>query len=81
MKHTAYLEISNDVLLEICRGLTTGMPRYFKVRDRSLPDDVEVVGAIPTDVSNQTITLAVRSEHFTEGERLPPPILETVYDA
>jgi len=76
---TAFLEITTELLLEFCRGAIPGAPRYFTVKANGLPEDVEVVGAIPTDVSNRNITLALKSKSFKEGQRLLSPILETVY--
>ena len=68
--------------MEICKSLKEGdEPREFRVRANGLPTDTRFIEAVLTDTSGETITLVVESESFSAGQRIPTPVLETIYPA
>lgn len=73
----AFLDVSTELLTELCKGLTSGInPRSYVVEQNALPQDATAVGA--SLISEHTIRIAVKSSAFSGGEVLPSVWLKSV---
>lgn len=68
----AILQISDEILMDILKGLMTGPNRKFKVTENPLPKDVKIVRSYSVD---RTVEIIVESEAFVEIEKSPYPVL------
>jgi hypothetical protein len=76
----AFLDISTELLSELCKGLTSGInPRCYVVHKNALPQDARAVGA--SLISEHTIRIAVKSSEFKGGEVLPSVWLKSLEQA
>ena len=71
----AYLQITPELLTEICKGVTEGeSPRYFGVLE-GLPKDVRCYGAC--SVRNNVVTILIESDQLEEAKQYTP-LLRTI---
>lgn len=77
---TSTLDVTPEILTSICKSTQEGDDaKRFRVVENGLPQDVELVyAALAGDSEHPVIRLYLKSESFTEGEELPPPVLQIV---
>lgn len=75
------LLISGDMVVSLCTAFTKGAePRYCKVVENPLPADADFVGAkVFDDGTGERVVILVESEQLTEGQEIPAPVFETVW--
>lgn len=80
--NVAFFDITPEILVEICKGLTEGIiPKRFRVVKNGLPKDASFVSAETIgEPLNSRIRISVRSSKFTGGEILPSTYLECIAD-
>jgi hypothetical protein len=73
----AFLDISTDLLTELCNGLSANIkPRSYVVSKNPLPGDAKALGV--SLISEHTIRIALQSSEFIGGEVLPSVWLESL---
>lgn len=70
----AIVQISDDLLVEILKGLKSGFNGRFKVIKNGLPEDVKLIRAYP--VRDQIIEMILESESFKDIADAPIPVLD-----
>jgi hypothetical protein len=68
----AFLNISSELLIEICKGLHEGDDiRFYQVIENGLPKDTKYLGTL---FEENRVKIIIESDKFEEGENITPTL-------
>ena len=62
------LRINAVLLINVCKGFGAGSPRYFRVVENPLPDDVKVLSVRNSPYHVNTVEIELESKQWTTDE-------------